>query len=127
VNTRRQGAIGLARAIAYYTNKGYAVFIPVTDVSRYDLLVDTGVRILRVEVKTTRQADGSVTLRTTGGNQSWSGVVKRISSEDCDVVFIVNLLTGAEQEFESHDLEGRSSVTVRHATLDFGVSGESIL
>ena len=94
MNPRSQGALGIGRAIARYSAKGYAVFVPVADVSRYDLIVDTGERLLRVEVKTTTQLNGEVSLRTMGGNTSWNGIVKRISGDDCDVVFAVNLNTG---------------------------------
>lgn len=113
MKSRTQGAVGIGRAIAYYTSQGYAVFVPVADVSRYDLVVDTGTSLLRVEVKTTTQPGGAVGLRTKGGNSSWNGVVKRVSGTDCDVVFAVNLNTGAEREFSVRDLEGKSSVTLR--------------
>ena len=112
MNSRQQGAIGVGRAIAHYSSKGYAVFIPVSDVSRYDLIVDTGEKLLRVEVKTTRSVRNDVSLRTLGGNQSWSGEIKRISSSDCDIVFVVNLNTGTEREFLASELEGRSTVKV---------------
>src|SRR5215467_1759420 len=91
LNTKRQGAIGVGHAIAHYSACGFAVFVPVAAIARYDLLVDTGERILRVEVKTTRQTDGEIDLRTRGGNRSWNGEVKRLSALDCDVVFAVNL------------------------------------
>jgi hypothetical protein len=113
VNPRAQGAVGIGRAIAHYSGMGYAVFTPVSDVSRYDLVVDTGERLMRVEVKTTTQPKGEVSLRTMGGNRSWGGVIKRVSSADCDVVFAVNLNTGAEREFSICELEGKSSVTLR--------------
>jgi PD-(D/E)XK endonuclease len=72
---RSQGALGIGRAIAHYSAKGYAVFVPVADVSRYDLIIDTGDRLLRVEVKTTTQLNGEVSLRTMGGNTSWNGLL----------------------------------------------------
>jgi PD-(D/E)XK endonuclease len=89
------------------------VFVPVADVSRYDLLIDTGERILRVEVKTTAAMSGEVDLRTRGGNQSWHGSSVFLSAQHCDVVFAVNLTTGVEQEYLIQELEGRSSVTLR--------------
>lgn len=113
MNTKRQGSLGVARAVWYYTEKGCAVFTPVSDVSRYDLIVDDGQRLLKVEVKTTRQKNGQVGLRTHGGNQSWSGECKRISASDCDIVFAVNLNSGTVREFQASDLAGRNSVTVR--------------
>ena len=113
MNSKQQSSIGIARAISYFTNKGYSVFIPVSDCNRYDLLIDTGENILRVEVKTTTQKSGQTELRTLGGNQSWNGIIKFISSKDCDIVFIVNLITGAEKEFLIEELELRRTVTVK--------------
>lgn len=112
MNTKQQGAIGVARALRYFADQGYAVFIPVSDTSRYDLIVDTGEVLKRVEVKTTTSSRGAIELRTHGGNQSWSGEYKRISSEDCDWVFAVNLNTGTEKVFEASELHGRRSVRV---------------
>jgi hypothetical protein len=113
VNTRQQGAIGIGRAIAYYSSKGYAVFTPVAGISRYDLIVDTGKKLLRVEVKTTTHARSQINLRTMGGNQSWNGTIKCISENDCDMVFAVNLTSGTEIEFPASQLAGKTAVTVR--------------
>src|SRR5579859_3724207 len=113
MNSKTQGAIGVGAAIAHYAAQGFPVFAPVADIARYDLIVDTGKQLLRVEVKTTSTANGQVGLRTLGGNQSWSGEVKRISAEDCDVVFCYNVLTGAHRIFSASEMEGRRSVTVR--------------
>jgi hypothetical protein len=76
-------------------------------------VVDNGDQLLRVEVKTSRQASGLIDLRTHGGNQSWTGVVKKVTATDCDVVFVVNLATGAEREYTASALEGMSTITVR--------------
>jgi hypothetical protein len=48
--------------------------------------------LVRVQVKTStvRVKDRfHVALRTNGGNQSWSGVVKRFSAERCDWLFLL--------------------------------------
>lgn len=113
LNPRKQGALGIGQAVGYYAAQGYAVFVPIADMSRYDLLIDTGTQILRVEVKTTTRESGEVALRTMGGNRSWNGMVKRISEDDCDIVFAVNLATGAVREFQACELLGRTTVTVR--------------
>jgi hypothetical protein len=112
MNTKEQGAIGVAKAVAYFGSQGHAVFIPVSDFKRYDLIIDLFGELKRVEVKTTTQLSGQLGLRTLGGNQSWSGEVKRISEEDCDLVFCVNLNTGTERLFTSKDLAGKTSVKV---------------
>ncbi|WP_426513126.1 group I intron-associated PD-(D/E)XK endonuclease [Dactylosporangium sp. McL0621] len=53
MNRKQQGDLGVAMAIAYYTRTGYAVSVPLTDNTRYDLIIDGGERLLRVQVKTT--------------------------------------------------------------------------
>lgn len=113
MNSRRQGAIGVARAIAYYAERGDAVFIPVSDTSRYDLVVDLGEEgLIRVEVKSTTHPQGEVCLRTKGGNKT-GNTIKRLSADDCDVVFCVNLHTAGWREFHIKELEGRTTVRVR--------------
>jgi hypothetical protein len=76
-------------------------------------VVDTGERLLRIEVKTSRRASGEIDLRTHGGNRSWNGVIKRVTATDCDVVFLVNIATGGEREYPVSALEGMSTITVR--------------
>jgi hypothetical protein len=110
INKKKQGAIGIARAIAYYTELGCGVFLPVSDFSRYDLIVDTGARLERVEVKTSSQTNREFTLRTMGGNQSWNGVAKHLSPVDFDKVCLVHIGTGAQREFDISELAGRSTI-----------------
>ena len=110
MNSKKQGAIGVAFAISHYTAQEYAVFIPVSDTSRFDLIIEKDGKLSRVEVKTTKSK--LIDLRTSGGNQSWNKVYKKISSEDCDKVFCLNLKTLTWREFESLELEGRSTVTI---------------
>lgn len=43
----------MAYAIAYYSELGYTVSIPLTDTQDYDLIADTGNTLLKVQVKTT--------------------------------------------------------------------------
>lgn len=113
MNTKEQGSVGVARAIAYYTERGGKVFIPVSDVSRYDLIVDMEGKLIRVEVKTTMQENGEFALRTCGGNQSWNKVVKRIDVKDCDMVFLYNMFTGSEFERTAEELQGRCTIRLR--------------
>jgi hypothetical protein len=113
VNSKHQGAIGVGKAIAYYSAKGYAVFTPVADVSRFDLIFDTGDQLLRVEVKTTTSANGDFNLRTMGGNRSWTGKTVFLSADHCDRLFLVDLVTGVEREFTIDELAGRSTIKLR--------------
>lgn len=91
MNTRQQGSVGVAAAIHYFVSKGYAVSIPLSEVQRYDLVVDDG-KLNRIECKTTRYKNPDnyylVGLKTCGGNQSGAGTSKKLNQADCDLVFI---------------------------------------
>jgi hypothetical protein len=78
MKSKEQGAVGVAKAIAYFGSQGHAVFVPVSDFKRYDLIVDLYGELKRVEVKTTTQLDGSAGLRTLGGAAKSSAYLKMI-------------------------------------------------
>lgn len=74
-NPRLQGEIGLGAAIGWFTAQGWCVSIPLADNQAYDLVVDDGGGLKRVQVKTTTHRQpgyGSfvVALQTAGGNKS---------------------------------------------------------
>ena len=73
-NSRKQGDVGLGAAIAWFTKKGYTTCVPLTDSQKYDLVVDMGKGLKRVQVKTTffkkRSGHYVVTTKTCGGNRS---------------------------------------------------------
>lgn len=81
-----QGDIGEARAIYEFVKRGWVVSKPINDKAKYDLIVDDGVSLKRVQVKTSqcksRTSGGyTVNLQTkySGANQS-----KQTSREDSD-------------------------------------------
>lgn len=112
MNTNTQGAIGVGKAISYYTSKSIPVFVPISDISRYDLIIDDN-GLKRVEVKTTNSENGWFMLRTVGGNRSWNGIPKHLSSKDCDKVFLYDLKYDIHKELDISDLEGKSSIKIR--------------
>jgi hypothetical protein len=88
VNSKKQGDIGLGSAIAYFTNKGYTVCLPLTDSQPYDLVVDMD-GLKKVQVKTTSYKDGryyQINLSTKGGNRSFN-TVKKFDPRAVDYVF----------------------------------------
>lgn len=97
MNTKQQGDVGVAMAIAYYTKAGYGVSTPLTDNLRYDLIVDNGTYLRtclqRVQVKTTFYIPATTTsyevnFKTSGGNQSWNKIRKTICEDETDLVFV---------------------------------------
>lgn len=89
----KQGNVGLAYAIAYYSKLGYTISIPLTDSQDYDLIVDDGKSLLKIQVKTTYAKAPSgfyiANLRVCGGNRSGKGKAKLFSKNDCDYVFVM--------------------------------------
>lgn len=93
MNKRLQGDAGVSAAIYYYTTHGYNVSVPLTEATRYDLIVENG-SLKRVQCKTgaSKAPSGNyiITLKTSGGNKSGTGKVKTISQDECDELFVLD-------------------------------------
>jgi len=112
MNSKQQGDVGVSCAIAYYTMLGCIVSMPLTDNSRYDLIVEKDEVLYRVQCKTTRfQRNGAyeATVKTSGGNQSWNKTSKNLSAAECDLLFIYSF-DGKCYEFPQIYFDGKSSV-----------------
>jgi hypothetical protein len=91
-NLRKQGDLGEFSAIEWLGTRGYPVWYPLGHSPDIDLVTRIDGRLVGVQVKTTTclyKGRFSVTLSTRGGNQSWSGLVKRFSSDRCDWLFVL--------------------------------------
>jgi hypothetical protein len=89
-NSKTKGSIGETRAIYEYTKKGYIVSKPLVDCV-YDLILDDGNSLKKVQCKTTsqkRRNTYSCNLRVMGGNKS-GNVVKKRQDGDYDVLFVL--------------------------------------
>ena len=88
---KEKGNTGLGIAIAYYTSKGYTVSIPLNDTQDYDLIVDKGEKLYKVQVKATacktRYGNYQVALQSCGGTKGKA--YKTIINTNIDEVFIV--------------------------------------
>lgn len=88
----KQGDIGEARAIYEYTKLGYTVSRTIFDSARYDLIIDDGQVLKRVQVKTstykTKSGAYEVGLKTSGGNTR-ENTVRLRNEEDYDILFIL--------------------------------------
>ncbi|HEV3283230.1 MAG TPA: group I intron-associated PD-(D/E)XK endonuclease [Solirubrobacteraceae bacterium] len=92
LSPRRQGDLGEFSAMEWLDSRGYAVWIPLGHSPDVDLIADDGEELVRVQVKTTtanRRGRWDVSICTRGGNQSWSGPVKRFSASRCDWLFVL--------------------------------------
>lgn len=83
--------MGLGVAIGYFTSIGYTVGIPLTDSQDYDLIIDDGNHLGRVQVKTCsyKRKSYEVNLSVKGGNRTSVGKLKKFDNTNCDYLFIV--------------------------------------
>lgn len=91
--TQRKGDIAVAQAIATFTLLGYDVLLPLTESAAYDLVVDIGTELKRVQVRytSTREVD----LRRIHSN-SKGYVVKKTIENAYDWLYV---LTEAKKEY----------------------------
>jgi PD-(D/E)XK endonuclease len=92
LSPREQGDLGEFSAIEWLGRHGYDVYVPVGHSPDADPIADDGERPLRVQVKTCThylKRRWAVAICTRGGNQSWSGLVKRFSATRCDRLFVL--------------------------------------
>jgi hypothetical protein len=76
----------------WFGAQGAAVFMPCFHSPDFDLVVDWGEGLIRVQVKTTafwRDNRWEVSVCTHGGNQSWTGVVKLLDPSRYDYLFVL--------------------------------------
>jgi hypothetical protein len=89
---RRQGDLGELSAMASFAARNHAIYVPVGHSPTCDFIAERQRKLLQVQVKTsTRFRNGrwEVSLCTRGGNQSWSGIVKRLDPKSIDYLFVV--------------------------------------
>lgn len=89
---RKQGDLGEADAIAVLTRLGGQVSAPLFCSPDYDLVVDFGQGLLRVQVKTSRCRENerfAVQVATNGGNQSWNRTAKFFDRTRCDLLYVL--------------------------------------
>lgn len=114
-NPCQQGTVGLGAAIAYFTAQNQVVSVPLNDSQKYDLVVDDGEGLLKVQVKTTlhTKPNGNyeVSIKTSGGNQSWSGVANFFDPDEVDVLFIL-CSNGDMYCLPTHVIKCKSSITL---------------
>lgn len=96
VETNKQkGNAGLSLAIAYYGSNGYTVSIPLNDTQDYDLIIDDGDSLKKVQVKFTGSASNNknnekvyeVAIKSCGGTKGT--VYKRVRDTNIDILFVV--------------------------------------
>ena len=99
-NSKKQGDAGLGQAIAYFTINGYEVALPLTDSADWDLVVENGNGLKKVQVKTSYQLAPSgnevFSITVLGGNRTGRGTRKVVADQNYDLLFLHHLKTGKQ-------------------------------
>ena len=129
LHSRKQGDVGEAHAIAWLTEVGADVSVPLFHSPDYDLIAQFGEELLRVQVKTSRFARGdrfTVQIATRGGNRSWTGTVKYFSRARCDFLF-VRLVDGRRWFIPASAVASGTSIDLggpKYSEFEIGMEGE---
>ena len=119
--TERKGDVATSHAIATFTALGFDVSIPLTESAAYDLVLDDGSRLPRVQCKYAGGPRRQVDLRRIHSN-STGYVVKRTADNAYDWLFVLDG-HGAEYLIKKC-LANRRSVTLRDTDM-LGAVAES--
>ena len=106
--------IGLTDALAWFGAQGWDVCVPLIDNQPYDLVVDDGTGLKKVQVKTTtyrsRSGAFTVTLCTNGGNQSFH-TKRDFDADACDLLYVLTD-DGSRYLIPTEVIDARSSLTL---------------
>lgn len=83
--TQRKGDLALAKAVDWFVSNGYDVLFPMSESSPYDLVVDDGNSLYKIQVKFSTNQD--VDLRRIHSN-SKGYVIKLYQPGDFDWLFV---------------------------------------
>ena len=127
LNSKSQGDIGVGAAIGYFSSLGWKVLIPLSDNQPYDLVIDDGVALKKVQVKTSKHKDRYdkyvVTLSTSGGNKTGTKV-KKFDNSVVDLLFIL-LEDGKRYLIPANYVEAKRAIQMGEGYKEFLVEGRS--
>ena len=119
MNRRVQGDIGELSAQEWLASKGATVWAPSNHSPHVDLMAEWDGALFKVQVKTSTLRSypkrggerWAIAIATNGGNQSWSGLVKRFDPTKVDYLFVV-VGDGRRWFIPSHLVEGTRSLSL---------------
>lgn len=125
-NTNKErGNTGISIAIGYFGSNGYVVSVPLNDTQDYDLIVDDGSTLKKVQVKSTGQfRNGAhiVALFSVGGTNGKR--YKTLKNTDVDLLFVL-CSDGTMYLIPVSEINQVSSLNLRKKPSKFSQDGKS--
>lgn len=91
---KEKGNSGLIAAIGYYGMLGYTISLPLNDTQDYDLIVDNGEKLFKIQVKATSQRSPQgytvVSVKSCGGTNGHT--YKTVKETNIDFLFVLTEL-----------------------------------
>lgn len=115
LTTQRKGDIGVAQSIATFTKLGHDVALPLTESAAYDIIVDDGRGLHRVQVRYTSTEE--VDLRRIHSD-SQGYVIKKTKVNAYDWLYV--LFADGREYLMKQCLDGRRSVKPTESTRILG-------
>lgn len=82
MHSKRLGTLGEMRVASELLKLGFSVFLELGDISRKDLIVEIGNRLLSIQVKSVTKVDGKYQVKF---SKSGPGYAYKYAEGDCDV------------------------------------------
>lgn len=90
INSKHKGSFAVAQSVAKLYSIGYEISLPIGDRKPYDLIIDDGKKLYKVQVKyagVSSKGNCKAGLRVTGGNQSYS-YAKKYGNNEFDYLYV---------------------------------------
>lgn len=121
------GVVSESMAKAFYSSKGYLVSQPINDFGEYDLIVDDGINLNKIQVKTaywdTNKQRNLVSLVTSHIRGDSNRYNKKYQEKSFDLLLIVHVETMSFYEIPIKEILGRRSLTVYPNGIPATVNG----
>lgn len=112
-DNKSKGKAGLAIAIGYYGNEGYTISLPLNDTQDYDLIIDNGESLKKVQVRCTGHINKygryEVSVKSSGGTKGCT--YSHVKDTDIDILFVV-CTNGWMFEIPKNVITQSSSITL---------------
>lgn len=119
MNTLQKGDVACLEVARRAIEKGMIVSRPLQESARYDLVIDDGERLHRVQVKYAdgspgRGASGAVACELRRQNRSNKGGERRYTADEVDAILVYVPKAGIICWLPIEMLDGRRSVSIRY-------------
>jgi hypothetical protein len=105
-STQQKGDTATAQCIATFTRMGFDVLLPLTESAAYDVALDTGTSIVRIQVKYSSSKE--VDLRNIHSNAK-GYVVKKTKKDSYDWLYVLH--ESGKEYLVKECLDSRRSIT----------------